>query len=187
MPDDLHVRAGGDSKVPSDERQDERRRHLRFPFTVDAEAIEHQTQAKVRGRTSDLSLGGCYIDAMTPFPVGTVVQIRLTKGGVIFSADAVVKHTKMGLGMGVAFTAAAPQQVRIFQKWLNDLSGKSSPEPADAEQSSAQNLSAAAAGDSSRGYDLVLGELILALVRKGVLSEKEGKAMLQKLFGKPSG
>ena len=58
----------------------ERRRSLRFPFTASVEATESTSGTRVMGRTSDLSLGGCYIDSISPFAVGTIATIRITRG-----------------------------------------------------------------------------------------------------------
>ena len=162
----------------TERRQSERRRHLRFPFTASVEAIEIQSRVKLSGRISDLGLGGCYVDTINPFALGTVIKIRLTKEKVTFEADAKVVFSQVGMGMGVAFISAVPQQVRIFQKWLNELAGKSLPELDVPEEAEAGSVLA----DSTKNQDFVLGELLIALMRKGVLSEAEGKEMLQKLY-----
>ena len=122
------------SEAGSAERKPERRRQPRFPFTASVEAIEPQSHAKLSGRISDLGLGGCYVDTISPFPVGTVIKIRLTKNNVTFEADAKVIFSQVGMGMGVAFVSALPQQLRIFQTWLSELDGKSSPDPDAVEQ-----------------------------------------------------
>src|SRR5450432_1170190 len=73
-----------------DRRQGERRRDLRYPFTAAVEAVEPKSQTKLNARTSDISLGGCYVDTINPFPVSSVIKIRLIKDGVTFEADAKV-------------------------------------------------------------------------------------------------
>lgn len=165
------------SKSSSGESQSERRHQPRFPFTASVEAIEPQSLAKLRARTSDLCLGGCYVDTINPFPVGTVIKIRLTKEKTIFEADAKVVFSQVGMGMGVAFISAMPPQLRIFQKWLSELAGKALPELEQPKETEADVV----VPTSTKNQDFVLGELVIALIRKGVLSEVEGKAMLQKL------
>ena len=142
------------------------------------DAVEPKSNAKISGRTSDISLGGCYVDTINPFPVETIIKIRLTKERVTFEADAKVVVSQVGMGMGVAFISAVPQQIRIFQKWLNEIHGKSSPELDVPEQTE----KIAAEGNSKNEQDYVLMELLIALMRKGILSDAEGKAMLQKLY-----
>jgi hypothetical protein len=153
----------------------ERRRTERFPFSAAVDLTEAQTGAKVSGRTSDLGLGGCYIDTLNPFPMGTEVKVRILKGNESFEAQARVTFSQIGMGMGVAFTAAQPSQVRTFQKWMQEISPTppvevaNSTEPASTENSQTQSSAA-------------LSELILTLMKKQVLSDAEGKELLRKLF-----
>jgi PilZ domain len=157
--------------------QSDRRQHPRFPFTASVEAIEPQSRAKIKARISDIGLGGCYVDTINPFAVGTVIKIRLTKDKVTFEADAKVIFSQVGMGMGVAFISAMPRQLRIFQKWLNEIASKSLTElelPGGTE-------SDVVAANSVKNPDFVLRELLIALMQKGVLSEAEGKELLQKL------
>jgi len=91
----------------------ERRRNLRFAFTATVEAIETKTGTKVIGRTSDLSLGGCYVDTLSPFPVGTEAKIRIMRDTETFEAQVKVVYSSIGMGMGLAFVSAQPKQVRL--------------------------------------------------------------------------
>jgi len=77
MSDDSNVSADGPSEYQGVERrQNDRRRDLRFPFTAFVDAVEHQSKAKISGRTSDISSGGCYVETISPFPVETIIKIR---------------------------------------------------------------------------------------------------------------
>jgi len=157
----------------------ERRRNLRFPFTATVEAIESKSGTKVLGRTSDLSLGGCYVDTLNTFPVGTIVKIRIQRESVTFEAQAKVIFSANGMGMGLAFVSAQPRQVRIFQKWLLEISGQSVP----VEDSKGAPESASPEGTQTIN-NVVLSELIMTLMQKNVLTQKEGKPLLRKLFRK---
>lgn len=161
----------------TERREFERRRHLRFPFTASVEAIETESHVKLTGRISDLGLGGCYVDTLNPFAVGTVIKIRLTREEVTFEADAKVVFSQVGMGMGVSFISAMPQQFPIFQRWLNELAGESLPGLEPPKETEVDLILA----NSTKNSDFVLHELLIALMRKGVLSEVEGKEMLQNL------
>jgi PilZ domain len=166
----------------AERRRNERRRELRFPFVASVEAVEPKSSAKILGRTSDISAGGYYVDTISPFSAGTVFKIRLTKDGVTFEADARAVMSQVGMGMGVAFVSAVPQQMRIFQKWLNELRGESSSEQTSLETTSpAQAQKDALQETSTSDPRHVLGDLLHVLVEKGILSDDEGKAMLRKL------
>ena len=105
----------------------ERRHHLRFPFSATVEAVETKSGTKVTGRTSDLGLGGCYVDTLSPFPVGTEAKIRILRENESFEAQARVVYSLIGMGMGLAFVSAQPKQIRLFQRWLQEISGQPVP------------------------------------------------------------
>jgi len=157
----------------------ERRRNLRFPFSATVEAIEPKSGTKVTGRTSDLGLGGCYVDTLSPFPVGTEATIRILRQNESFEAQAKVVYSLIGMGMGLAFVSAQPKQVRLFQRWLLEISGKAVPAK---ETSEPDEVETPAAEKSQTMKYVVLSDLIMTLMQKKVLTEAEGKDLLRKLF-----
>ena len=157
----------------------ERRRTLRFPFSATAEAVEIKSGTKIIGRTADLGLGGCYIDTLSPFAVGTEARIRIIRENETFEAQAKVVYSLLGMGMGLAFVSAQPKQVRLFQKWLLEISGQLLP----ANETSAQNVPETAPPEKTQTLqNFVLSNLIMTLMQKKVLTEVEGKDLLRKLF-----
>jgi len=166
-----------ESTLPAPESSPERRHNLRFPFTATVEAIEKKSGTKVTGRTSDLSLGGCYVDTLSPFPIGTDAMLRIQKGSETFEAQVKVIFSSVGMGMGLVFVSAQPKRFKIFQKWLLELSGQGVP----GEYS--QEASETAPQDNSQTLkNAVLSDLIMTLMQKNVLSKDEGKDLLRKLF-----
>jgi hypothetical protein len=139
------------------------------------------TGTRLRGRVSDLSRGGCYIDAMSPFGVKSEVNIRILDGDRTFEAQGKVMFAAAGMGMGLMFTVIESEQLLILDQWLAELSGGTRAEPVavkpekPSQQAVADNL-------PSQQQNYVLNELIIALMRKNVLSDSEGKVLLQKLL-----
>ena len=163
----------GDSSGP-----DERRRNLRFPFMAEVEAVDNKTDIKIMGRTSDLSLGGCYIDTLGPFPVGTETNIWIQRENETFEAQAKVIYSTIGMGMGVAFISAQAKHVRLFQKWLLEISGQ----PPLRDDSSSQVTPELAPAERTQSLkNVVLNDLIMKLMEKNVLNPGEGKDLLRKL------
>ena len=158
----------------------ERRRNLRFPFSATVEAIEPKSGTKVTGRTSDLGLGGCYVDTLSPFPVGTEATIRILRQNESFQAQAKVVYSLIGMGMGLAFVTAQPKQIRIFQRWLQELSGQSVPAPDVPTEDEPETPPSEKTQSLLR--NAVLSDLIMTLMQKNVLTEREGKDLLRKLF-----
>lgn len=164
------------SKAPS-LPSSERRRDTRFPFSASGEVIEIMSGVRVAGRTSDLSLGGCYVDSICPCPVGAVVKVRIKKGHETLEAIGRVVYSQVGMGMGVMFDSAPSNQV--LEKWILELSGKIPTEPeGPAELFQPREVSPGSVNDDQF---LVLNELIIVLRRKKVLSAVEGKSLLTTL------
>jgi hypothetical protein len=65
-----------------------------------------------------LSQQGCYVDTNEPLPLGTVTDVRITKGAQLFEAPARVVYSRASKGMGLVFTATEPEQNRILGMWL---------------------------------------------------------------------
>jgi hypothetical protein len=158
----------------------ERRRNLRFPFSAGVEVVETKSGSKLIGRTSDLGLGGCYIDTLTPLPIGTDAKVRILRENESFEAQVRVVYSSIGMGMGLAFVSAQPKQIRIFQRWLQELSGKSVPPPDVPTEDEPETVPSEKAQSLLR--NAVLSDLIMTLMQKQVLTEREGRDLLRKLF-----
>jgi hypothetical protein len=52
-----------------------RRSLRRCPLLASAEVTDLGSGALLLARTSELGLGGCYVDALNPFPEGTLVGL----------------------------------------------------------------------------------------------------------------
>jgi hypothetical protein len=158
----------------------ERRSYPRYPCTAAAEIVDPVSGARINGRTSDISRGGCYVDAINPFPAGTAVRMLLTKDNQSFVAQAKVAYAAPGLGMGLMFTSADPEQLWTLQRWITELGRTSVAEPE--VQAPGPEVRSAPEKNAKNEQSYVLNELIISLMRKGVLTDAEGKAMLEKLF-----
>ncbi len=177
----MDKRVPGSPQSPgADRRNDERRRHQRFPFNATADIVEPRSNTHINGRTSDLGQGGCYVDTLSPLPAGTLVKIRISRENQSFEAEAKVSYSVVGMGMGLAFTAVRPEHLKIFRSWILDLGGTL---PAEVDVPSPENKAAGGSGELSEGHSRVLHELITALMRRGILAEAEGKEFLRKLKG----
>ena len=153
----------------------ERRRSPRLPLTVTAHVFEVHSNARILGRTTDLGLGGCYVDTISPFPDGTLVKLRLTRANKTFETHATVMYARAGMGMSLAFTEVQPDQLQILEGWLAGPSGE--PEiPSDA----AEGLSTTRPSDLRQIH--VLNQLISLLVRKHIITDAEGTTLLRELF-----
>jgi hypothetical protein len=51
----------------------EKRRDVRYPVSAAAEIVEARSRTRLSARAADISLSGCYLDAINLFPVGSAV------------------------------------------------------------------------------------------------------------------
>ena len=161
----------------------EPRRHARYPFTGAVEAFEPESQTRIQGRTADLSESGCYVDAMNPLPAETRVRIRITREQRSFESRATVVYSVAGMGMGLQFEATDAQQLVSLRKWISELSGEATEETATEETATEQTATEQKGDSPARvaAENSVLNDLVIELMRKGVLAEAIGSGMLQRL------
>lgn len=70
-------------------------------------------------RISDISKIGVFIDAMTPLPVGAVLELTFTlPNGRFIEVEGRVAHSQPRIGMGVEFINLKPEDARIISEIL---------------------------------------------------------------------
>lgn len=99
----------------------ERREVPRYPFVASAEQIDVNTGTQLSARVSELSLKGCYLDTLNPFPQGTQIRLVIFHCDATFTALATVIYSVRNLGMGVLFKSVEPEQLEILRTWLAEL------------------------------------------------------------------
>jgi PilZ domain len=96
----------------------DRRSTPRYRFVADAEVIEILADTRLKAQTSDLSIGGCFLDMLNPSPRGTEIRVRISHAGSTFTALGRVAFLVPNIGMGVAFTNIDGNQISVLQQWL---------------------------------------------------------------------
>ena len=98
----------------------ERRRTPRYSFIASAELVEERADVRIATRVSELSLHGCYLDMMNPFPVDTRVLVKISASEDLFQSHAKVIYSQPNMGAGLAFLDVEPQYLTVLQRWLDD-------------------------------------------------------------------
>ena len=80
-----------------------------------------QDDPPIRCQLSDLSLGGCYLELSSPFPVATRVILSMRAASVEVRAQGVVRVMHPDKGMGVEFVQATPEHRSAVEKFLGVL------------------------------------------------------------------
>lgn len=152
-------------------KEAERRGADRHTVTASAEVVELSSGARFATRTTDLGPGGCFVDTMTPFPVGANVRVSIKRGESNFQTAGTVVYSQTGLGMGIAFAELNPSQRLALEEWLAELTGGK-----QLIHDMPKAFEAAAHGRI--GDRAALVRLVRLLITKGLLTEAEGSSVL---------
>jgi PilZ domain len=97
----------------------ERRRTPRYMFFASAELLEEKSEVRIATRVSELSRNGCYLDMMNPFPMHTVVRVKIwTEENILIETKACVVYSQPNRGAGLSFIDLDPRYVPLLEKWL---------------------------------------------------------------------
>ena len=123
MPDQTSPSSAGSAVLSagSSTPPEKRRAVRRIQLVATAEVTARDTETKLSARMSELGLGGCYVDTLSPFPTGTLLHLRIIRDGGAFECEAKVVYVHEGFGMGIAFTNMALDQRRMLENWIADL------------------------------------------------------------------
>jgi hypothetical protein len=158
----------------------EKRSCPRFPFSPAVEALDLHADRRIKGRLSDISRNGCYVDTINPFAKDAAVKLTVTRDNESFKTQAKVVYSKTGMGMGLSFTTAEPDQLRILGSWLNELSGGRTKEE-DQSNLFLQREPPKNADAELRELRKIISELVALLNGKNILDDSEGMSLLRKL------
>jgi hypothetical protein len=98
----------------------ERRFAVRHAVSAAAKVVEAASGANLQARCSDLSVAGCYIDTLNPFPAGSTVHLHLSNEQRTVETDAQVITNHIGMGMGLVFEGLEPEQTLGIVDWLSN-------------------------------------------------------------------
>ena len=101
----------------------ERPRARRYPLVAYIEIRDVDSEAEIRGQTSNISLFGCSFKTKELLPKGTLVRVRIVHGGMAFSAQGRVAFAGQSAGIGVAFTRIEPHLQSVLETWISQLRG----------------------------------------------------------------
>lgn len=101
----------------------ERRKHPRFKVSLPVELHSPFSDAPLHCTTSDISLGGCYIENMYTFPVGTPLEIKLYLEDTLLIVGKVVTCYPQ-VGNGIQFEKILPEDREQLRTFLDEVAKK---------------------------------------------------------------
>jgi hypothetical protein len=90
----------------------------RYRFASRVTVLEPISGLEFAGRTSDISLKGCFVESVDQFPLNSIVQVRIEAASEAFETWGRVAHVHRALGTGVSFPQIAPDQQLILHTWV---------------------------------------------------------------------
>ena len=100
----------------------EHREVPRFTLIASIELREPESDTRIAGRISEISRKGCYVDVLVTLPEGTGLDVRISRDQGVFETKGKIVYVQSGMGMGVTFVDPAPEQLKLLDSWLAEIS-----------------------------------------------------------------
>ncbi|HVH72062.1 MAG TPA: PilZ domain-containing protein [Candidatus Dormibacteraeota bacterium] len=97
------------------------RRHPRISLPKGMSIAWHGGDLQLFSRVKTMGMGGLFISAANPPPVGTKLRLAFEVPGGNVGAEAIVRNIIPGEGMGVEFTKMDLKDRVLFEKLLKRL------------------------------------------------------------------
>ncbi len=88
-------------------------------FSAQAELVELRSQMRVNTRVGDVSLQGCYLDMMNPFPPETRVRLKIIAEAEIFEAESRIAYAIPNVGGGAEFVGVQTEDQALLERWVS--------------------------------------------------------------------
>jgi hypothetical protein len=95
----------------------DRREHIRLKVKLPIELYIEGNDSPLRGTTSDLSLGGCYMETIFPLPIGTNLELKLQLEDTLLVLGIVVTCDPQ-VGNGIRFSRMLPEDIEQLRIYL---------------------------------------------------------------------
>ncbi|MGA8149738.1 MAG: PilZ domain-containing protein [Terriglobales bacterium] len=99
----------------------DRRKHPRMKSVNSVELYYGGQTSPVRARTTDISLGGCFVEMPNPLDKGATLKLALWVRDTKIWAQAKVITSTPGYGIGVQFTAMSDMDRRQLDQFLESI------------------------------------------------------------------
>jgi hypothetical protein len=99
----------------------DRRYAIRYPFAADVVLTDLESGARTEGITSDISMGGCFVCASKPLPLGARARMMMSRKGQSIEGLAVVRIVKPRIGMGIEFIDVESPHHEILARWIEQV------------------------------------------------------------------
>lgn len=117
---DFPLPQAGVDVTPAQDAHD-RRRYPRFKSTNSIEIYPSGQTVPIRARTTDLSMGGCFIEMSNPVAKGTQIRVSLWLKDVKVWANCRVVTSTPGFGVGVEFSEMSDLEKTQLKQFIDGM------------------------------------------------------------------
>ena len=89
----------------------------RYTCVAVTEIVESTSQTCIEGKIREISRKGCYVDSLNPFPVGTLLNLLISRNQGSFATKGKVIYVHEGLGWESYFS------IRSATNWKSSTIG----------------------------------------------------------------
>jgi len=177
----------------------ERRSFPRRTCRIETQVWLSDSSLRVPGKITDLSLNGCYVEMLSPFPLDTEVELDLPLDDVKLHLAGRVRTSQTGMGMGIAFTSVTPADFEQLRRFAYPAearapAAKTPPQPGTQPNYQAQPQPAASRRPAHVSNPVpspaqagrpttqeVIETVLRVLLRKGIVTREELSAEFENL------
>ena len=105
----------------AENRKDERRLHPRYTIRGDAEIYVEGVESPERGKLTDISRGGCFVELLPSLKLDTKVTLVLLILQRQIRIEGVVRSVLTNFGLGIQFLHLEPEDLRRLEDVLTAL------------------------------------------------------------------
>ena len=144
----------------------ERRRYARYQCAGGVKLRKEGVEVATWARLSDIGLGGCYAELMSPLPVQTPVEFEIQASDLQICGRGMVRTMHPSVGNGIAFTQMGAEDWKRLNQLIARLANPTASAPAPAVR-------------TTEDIAQPLQVLLALLEKKGVVSRDEFWTELQ--------
>jgi len=107
---------GTPAAVPQNHRKWERHKII-FVISI----YDGYSPMPMRVSATDISARGCYVETISPYPIGTSLMVDLSFASGTITTRSFVRACYPGVGMGIEFVGLTLEQEQSFQQFLRAI------------------------------------------------------------------
>lgn len=101
----------------------EKRRNKRIHYLTDVVFIGAGTSS-LQARITDISVGGAFVETITPFPIGAIVDMKFQVQATEVRVKGEILYHLPSIGYGLRFLDLAPEYYGAIESLINQTWGK---------------------------------------------------------------